>query len=92
MGKGKVFISGATYAVNQGNSDGYVNKYSYEAQAKYFDDLTDYSDKDSVAGYFINSMFDFRGDYASLICGYNKDNIYHLGIVGEDRNTDRIGL
>jgi beta-galactosidase len=91
LGKGKVFISGATYVVNQGKSDGYVNKYSYEAQAKYFDDLTDYADKDSTAAYFINSMFDFRGDYASLIAGYNKDNIYHLGIVGEDRNTDRIG-
>ncbi len=91
LGKGKVFISGVTYAVNQENSDGYVNKYSYEAQAKYFDDLTEYSDKDSIAGYFINSMFDFRGDYASLISGYNKNNIYHLGIVGEDRNPDRIG-
>ena len=90
LGKGKVFISGATYVVNQENSDGYVNKYSYEAQAKYFDDLTDYADKESVAGYFINSMFDYRGDYTPLISGYNKNNIYHIGIVGEDRSTDRI--
>ncbi len=91
LGRGKVFISGATYIVNQGKSDGYINKFSFEAQAKYFDDLTDYSIKDSAAGYFINSMFDFRGDYPSLICGYEKDNLYQIGIVGEDRNTDRIG-
>ena len=91
LGKGRVFISGATYVVNQENSDGYVNKYSYEAQAKYFDDLTNYTDKDSVAGYFINSMFDYRGNYSSLISGYNKNNTYHIGIVGEDRSTDRIG-
>ena len=91
LGKGRVFISGATYVVNQENSDGYVNKYSYEAQAKYFDDLTDYSDKNNVAGYFINSMFDYRGDYSPLISGFNKNNIYHIGIVGEDRSTDRIG-
>ena len=91
IGKGKVFISGATYVVNQGNSDGYINNYSYEAQAKYFDNLTDYADQDSAAGYFINSMFDFRGDYASLIAGYNKNNVYNVGIVGEDRSTDRIG-
>jgi beta-galactosidase len=91
LGKGKVFISGATYVVNEGKSDGFVNNYSYEAQAKYFDDLTDYADKDSAAGYFINSMFDYRGDYASLIAGYNNDNIYHIGIVSENRSTDRIG-
>ena len=91
LGKGKVFISGATYVVNQENSDGYANKYSYEAQAKYFDDLTDYADKDSITGYFINSMFDYRGNYTPLISGYNEDNVYHLGIVGEDRSTDRIG-
>ncbi|MEJ2613900.1 MAG: hypothetical protein P8Z35_02990 [Ignavibacteriaceae bacterium] len=36
-------------------------------------------------------MFDYRGNYAPLISGYNNDNIYHIGIVGEDRGTDRIG-
>ena len=90
LGKGKVFISGATYVVNKENSDGYVNKFSFEAQAKYFDDLTDYAVKNSITGYFINSMFDYRGDYSPLISGYNNDNIYHIGIVGEDRSTDRI--
>ena len=91
LGKGKIIISGATYVVNQEKSDGYVNRYSYEAQAKYFDDLTNYAEKDSIACYFINSMFDIRGDYASLIAGSNPDNIYHIGIVGEDRSTERIG-
>lgn len=90
IGKAKVFISEATYTVNSGKSDGYVNKYSYEAQAKFFDDLINASQKDSIS-YFINSMFDYRGDYASIISGYNENNIYHIGIAGEDRSTDRLG-
>ena len=91
IGAGRVFISEATYVVNIGNSNGYVNDHSFEAQAKYFDDLIDYSSNNPMAGYFINSMFDYRGDYASLTAGYNEDNIYKIGICGESRNTDRIG-
>jgi len=91
LGKGKVFISEATYLVNTGNSDGYLNPGSFEAQAKYFEDLLDYSTANSLAGYFINSMFDYRGEYASMIAGYNKDNLYKLGICTEDRGIDRLG-
>ena len=91
IGAGKVFISSATYTVNTGNSNGYVNAHSFEAQAKYFEDIIDYSTENKTAGYFLNSMFDYRGDYASLVAGYNKDNLYRIGISGEDRGTDRIG-
>jgi beta-galactosidase len=91
IGAGKVFISSATYTVNTGNSNGYLNAHSFEAQAKYFEDIIDYSSKNKTAGYFLNSMFDYRGDYASLVAGYNKDNLYRIGISGEDRGTDRIG-
>ncbi|MCL5030559.1 MAG: hypothetical protein M1480_16225 [Bacteroidetes bacterium] len=91
LGTGNVFISSATYVVNIGNTNGYVNDHSFEAQAKYFEDLIDYSNNNPLSGYFINSMFDYRGDYASLVAGYNKNNIYQIGICGEDRSTNRIG-
>ncbi len=90
LGRGKVFISSATYVVYAGNTNGYVNEHSFEAQAKYFDDLIDYSATDSLSGYFINSMFDYRGDFASLVAGYSKENLYRLGIVGEERSTSRL--
>jgi len=91
IGVGRVFISEATYTVNKGNSDGYVNKFSYEAQAKFFSDLIDYSSNNSTPGFFINSLTDISGDYSSLLSGYTPDNIYNIGLVGEDRTTNRIG-
>jgi hypothetical protein len=90
FGTGHVFISSATYVVNKGISDGYVNEGSYEAQAKYFEELLTYAEENPLPGYFINSMFDYRGDYASLISGYNSEKIYHIGLAGEDRNTNRL--
>jgi Glycosyl hydrolases family 2/Glycosyl hydrolases family 2, TIM barrel domain len=91
LGKSKVFISEATYPVSIGNTDGYVNAHSYEAQAKYFEELIDYSNTSGLGGYFINTMIDFQGDYSSLISGYNEQNIYNIGIVGQDRSTSRLG-
>ena len=91
FGIGKIFISEIIYLVNSGNTDGYVNKYSFEAQAKYFQDFLDYSANNPLSGYFISSMFDYNGDYASLSAGYSKDNLYQMGICAEDRSTDRLG-
>ena len=91
LGAGRVFISSATYVVNIGNTNGYVNDHSFEAQAKYFEDLIDYSSDNPMAGYFINTMFDYRGNFASLVAGYSKDNLYQIGICGEDRETNRLG-
>jgi beta-galactosidase len=90
MGAGHIMISAATYVVNKGSSDGYVNEGSFESQAKHYEELLDYTAENPLAGYFINTMFDYRGDFASLISGYNSDNIYYIGIAGEDRNTNRI--
>ena len=92
LGKGKVFISEATYFVNAGHTSGYVNEYSYEAQAKYFEDFLDtFSEVDAV-GYFINSMFDYRGDYASFLSGYDNNNIYKIGLIDEDRKTEHLSF
>lgn len=91
LGRGRVFISSATYVVNIGNSNGYVNDHSFEAQAKYYEGLIDYFSDNPSAGYFINTMFDYRGDFASLTAGFSKENIYRIGICDEERSTDRIG-
>jgi beta-galactosidase len=92
IGAGRIFISEATYTVNAGNSDGYVNKYTYEAQAAYFDELIDYFNSNPLSGYFLNTMFDYRGEYSSFITGYNPDNIYHIGLSGEDRGKNRLAF
>lgn len=90
LGAGRVIITEAAYSVSKGSTDGYVNEHSYEAQAKYFEDLLDYSAGNKIAALFINTMIDYRGDYSSLISGYNPLNVYNIGIIGEDRSTNRL--
>jgi len=90
LGTGRVFISEATYVANLGSSNGYTNEHTYEAQAKYFNDLIDYSENYPLSGYFINTMFDYRGSCASVLTGYDPDKVYRIGILGEDRQTDRL--
>ena len=90
LGKGKVFFSGCTYPVYLGNSDGYLNEFSYEAQAKYFEKLFDYVTQNKIPAFFIDSFADFQGDYSSFICGYNKTNLYHIGLLDVNRSKNRI--
>jgi len=90
IGSGKIFIGEATYTVNIGQTDGYVNKFSYEAQAKFFDDMFSFYEKQNLSGFFVNTMYDIRGDYRSIISGYNKSNVYGIGLVSEDRNQERL--
>lgn len=90
IGKGKLFIGEATYTVNIGQTDGYVNKFSYEAQAKFFDDIFTITENNKLAGFFANTMFDFRGDYPSIICGYKEQDIYNIGLVSEERDQERL--
>lgn len=90
IGKGKLFIGEATYTVNIGQTDGYVNKFSYEAQAKFFDDIFNFYESSNLAGFFANTMYDLRGDYPSIISGYQDENIYNIGLISEERNQDRL--
>ena len=90
IGKGKLFIGEATYTVNVGQTDGYVNKFSYEAQAKFFDDMFSMYENNNLSGFFVNTMYDIRGDYRSVISGYNKENVYSIGLISEDRNQERL--
>lgn len=90
IGTGRFFISEATYTVNIGQTDGYVNEYSFEAQAKYFEDLLAYAEESELTGYFINTMFDIHGDYSSLLSGYDAGLVYRIGLAGEERNLSRL--
>lgn len=91
LGKGKVFVSEATYMVTQGRSSGYTNKSTFEAQAKFFSDLLSYAEEKENSGYFINSMYDYRCDYHSVLSLFNENKILTLGVCNEDRNTGRPG-
>ncbi len=91
IGKGRVFISEAGYIANLGSSTGSTNPHTFEAQAKFFEDLINYSEENSLVGFFINTMYDYRSDYSSIISGYNNENKIYLGIVEEDRSTNRLG-
>ncbi|MGE5402570.1 MAG: sugar-binding domain-containing protein [Ignavibacteriales bacterium] len=90
MGKGRVFISSATYATFMGSTNGYSNPFSFEAQAKFFSDLLDYTTERHTSGYFINSMFDYQGDYASFSTGYSPIDLYRVGIYQDDHQTGRL--
>ncbi len=90
IGKGRIYFSDATYTISIGQTDGYTNKYSYEAQAKFFEDLIKYSDSNDYSGYFINSIFDFRGDFSSLFFKFDKENVYKIGLISEDRKEERL--
>jgi beta-galactosidase len=89
-GKGKLLIGEATYTVNVGQTDGYINKHSYEAQAKFFDDIFDFYQSNKLVGFFVNTMFDLRGNFPSIINGYNANNLYRIGLVAEDRKQERL--
>ena len=54
----KIFISEATYPTYLGNTNGYLNKFSLEAQAKFFETTIDLARSKKMSCFIINSMFD----------------------------------
>lgn len=90
FGKGKIFFSSVTYPVYIGGSDGYLNDYSFEAQAKYYEEFLDFNTAINSPAYFINSFNDYFGDYSSLLCSGSERNLYRLGLMDESRGKNRI--
>ena len=87
--KTKIFISEATYPSYNANTNGYLNPFSLEAQARYFENIIDFSNSKNISGFFLNSMFDYYGDFSSLYAKYFEDNLYSIGILGSDKNINR---
>ena len=85
------FISEATYPNYNGATNGYLNDYSYEGQAKYFDDIISLVRGTGMGGFIFNSMFDISGDFAPLYSGFSDENNYHIGILPSDDTENRIG-
>ena len=84
------FISETTYPTYKGATNGYLNKYSYEGQAKYFDDVLNLVENSLFQGFVINSMYDYEGDFTSLFSGFNEQNLYNIGIYPNEDNQTRI--
>jgi beta-galactosidase len=90
FGKGRIFFSSITYPVYIGGSDGYLNDYSFEAQAKYYEEFFDYLTQVKVPAFFINSFNDYFGDYSSFICSGSERNLYRTGLIDESGSKNRI--
>ena len=85
-----LFFSDIVYPANEGNSSGYTNKYSFEAQAKYFNDVFDFVRKNKLPGLFFNSVLDVNGEYNSLFNSYNEECMLVSGITDKLSNTNRL--
>lgn len=86
----KIMFSSITYTAYKKGMNGYLTPHSYEAQAKFFDETIDYIYQNKVTGFFLNSMFDYRTEFAPISGGFNNDNILNIGIADENRQINRI--
>ncbi len=84
------FISEATYPTYKGGTDGYLNNFSYEGQAKFFENIIKLSDDKKLTGFILNSMFNYKGDFSPFYTGFNENKIYNIGILSNDSNASRI--
>ncbi|MCX7798362.1 MAG: hypothetical protein N2249_07045 [Melioribacter sp.] len=84
--RNKYFISEVNYPDYFGSSSGYLVKNSTEAQAKYYEKFLSLISNSKLNGFFINTLFNYKGNYKSL---YGGDIIYKLGLIksGQNLNT-----
>ena len=85
-----LFVSELSYPNYKGGASGYLTKFSTEAQAKYFGDFINFAKDVSLPGFFINSLFEYRGAFPSLYSGYSSDGFYKLGVLDNYRNLNNI--
>ncbi|MBI1939784.1 MAG: hypothetical protein HYS25_16875 [Ignavibacteriales bacterium] len=87
---GNIFLSEVSYPNYHGSSSGYLVENSSESQARYFESIIDFSHKNKLGGFFLNTLFDYSGDYISLYAGYSDHNLYRLGILSANPNVNSI--
>ena len=92
IGSSKLFISEAVYPNYNKSQSGYLNQYSYEAQAKFFENLISLSDKNNINAYFLSTMFNYSGDFTSLYTGFSESGKYSYGILDNEKNLNRISF
>ncbi|MBK8945522.1 MAG: hypothetical protein IPM32_09670 [Ignavibacteriae bacterium] len=84
------FISEATYPTYNGATNGYLNEFSFEGQAKFFDGIMDVTNESNLKGFIFNSMFDFNGDFSPFFSGYNAKRNYSIGILPQNDEESRL--
>ncbi len=85
-----IFVSEATFPNYYGSKSGYQYKFSIEAQAKYYEDVINFSEGNKLSGFFINTFKNYIGDYTSMYTRYNENNNYSIGLNDDSDNTNRI--
>lgn len=86
------FISELGYSHHYGHSNGYINPYTYEAQAKYYNDFLLYADSAGVNGFFINSIFDFHSSSYPINLKPMENGVIPLGLSDTQRGKNRLAF
>ncbi len=86
--KSNYFLSEVNYPNYYGISGGYLLKNSTEAQAKYYGQIIDITRNNNLAGVFINTLYNYYGDFKSLYGG-NEIN-YQLGIFNKTPTSNNL--
>jgi hypothetical protein len=90
LNNSNIYISEATYPNFNESKSGYLHNNSLEAQAKFFEDVINFSKEANLSGFCLNTLKNYSGDYASLHTKYNNNNEYSIGLVDEVNNPNRI--
>lgn len=85
-----IFISEITYPNYKGSGSGYLEKNTYEAQAKYFEDFIKLSEDSKFSGFFINTLFQYKSVFESLFTSYSGDNKIKINILSSNHNTNNL--
>ncbi|MBM4175975.1 MAG: hypothetical protein FJ213_07360 [Ignavibacteria bacterium] len=82
-------ISSIGYSHSYKVNDGYSDPYSEQAQAKYLAGYFETLQKDSIP-FFVNTLFDYRLPYHSVIAGSVDNKLFSLGLINEYRNKQKL--
>ncbi|MCF8261403.1 MAG: hypothetical protein K9J12_11570 [Melioribacteraceae bacterium] len=86
------FFSEIVYPTFEGHKNGYSNKYSNEAQAKYFNDVFNFARDNKLRGIFINSLTDFQATGNRMFTGYSESDEIRVGIIPSLSNTNTLSF
>lgn len=85
--KHKLIIGPISYPVFGGSSSGFLNKNTYEAQAKLWLDLLK-NKKIRDNSFAVSSAYDYKGERQSLSVGFDQNYVYKIGIMPYNRNEN----